>query len=287
LFALGAELLLTSLLGPLALGVIDYRVSELMGSQLTGVDAVSLGLVAPLSVLIGLLAMGGHPAAPALALAPAGYSLYFVAETVLGPDYLRIPGNNERYFPLFLTTFLLAGAVAVGSWNLIDPAQLSSIPRSRSRVVGGLLISLGGMLILGRYLPGLADAMRTAPSNSDYLAGPTIFWTVALEDLGIVIPAMIMVGLGMWSANPRVSRAGYAVIGWAALVPPTVAAMAVAMYLDDQPSASKAAIGLLSGMAAAFLVPALVCYPPLFGSPHASQIAAANAEESPAQEPAA
>jgi len=46
LFGLGAGLLLTSLRGPLALGVIDYRVSDLMGSQLTGVDAVSLGLVA-------------------------------------------------------------------------------------------------------------------------------------------------------------------------------------------------------------------------------------------------
>jgi hypothetical protein len=269
LIALGLALAVTSLLGPLALGVIRYRVSGVMTSQLKGADAVSLVLVAPLCGVIGLLARRGHPAAPALALAPATYSLYIVAETIVGPDYLRAPGNNERYFLLFLGIFLLAGAVAVTAWNLLDPSRLPSVSGRRSRAVGALLVSLGVLLVVGRYLPGLADAMRVAPANADYLAGPTIFWIVTLEDLGIVIPAMLAVGVGLWRHAHWADRLSFAVLGWAALVPVTVAVMSASMYLDDQPSASLAAVGLLSALAVVFAIPAAVCYPPLLRVRHA------------------
>jgi len=53
------------------------------------------------------------------------------------------------------------------------------------------------------------------------------------------------------------------VVGWAALVPVAVAAMAASMYLDGQPSASLAGVGLLSAFAFVFAIPAAVCYLPL------------------------
>ncbi len=263
LFGLAAGLAVTALLGPVGAGIIHYRVSALMLSQLTGADVVTLVLVAPLSVLTGTLALRGHRAAPAFALGPAAYALYTSAETIVGPDYLRFAGNNERFFPLYLGVFVLAGAVAVTAWNQIDPAAGPSLDRRVERATGGLLVALGVFLVLGRYLPGLADAMRAKPTNTDYLAGPTIYWTIALEDLGVVIPAMIAVGVGMWRGRAWTARARYAVVGWAALVPVAVAGMAATMYADNQPSASLSAIGLLTAMAAVFLIPAALCYPPL------------------------
>jgi hypothetical protein len=269
----------TALLGPLGAGVIRYRVSGLMLSQLKGADAVSLVLVAPLSVVVGLLAWRGHRSAPALALGPAVYALYIFAETIVGPDHLRYAGNNERFFPLLVGVFILAGAVMVSAWNLIDPSGLPSPARRQERLVGGLLVALGTFLVLGRYLPGLADAMRATPTNTEYLAGPTIFWTIALQDLGIVIPAMIAVGVGLWRGRAWTNRARYAVAGWAALVPVAVAAMAASMYADNQPSASLSAVGLLGVMAAVFLIPAALCYPPLWRNPATGHTASAGVED--------
>src|SRR5690242_10577732 len=152
LVALAGGLAVTSVLGPLVTGVIHYRVSGMMLSQLEGADAVSLALVAPLSAAVALLAFRGHRAAPALA--PAAYSLYMFAEMIVGPDYLRLPGNNERFFPLLLGVFILAGAVLAGAWHLIDTSRLPPMTTRRGRAAGALLVALGGFLVLGRYLPG-------------------------------------------------------------------------------------------------------------------------------------
>jgi hypothetical protein len=64
LIALGAGLAVNSVLGPLAFGIVDYPLSETLRNQTLGVEAVSLLVVAPLSVVIGVLARRGHRAAP-------------------------------------------------------------------------------------------------------------------------------------------------------------------------------------------------------------------------------
>lgn len=102
LLALAAGLAVVALLGPLLFGVIDYRVSETLRNQTIGLDAVPLFLVVPVSIAVALLALRKQPAAPALALGPAAYSAYMSVQYVLGPEYLRLPGNNERFFVLFL-----------------------------------------------------------------------------------------------------------------------------------------------------------------------------------------
>lgn len=263
MFALAAALATTSLLGPFAFDVIRYRLSGLLRSQLIGADATTLIVVVPLCLIIGMLAVRGHRAAPVLALGPACYTLYLSIETIVGPDYTDRPGNNERYFPLFLATFLLAGAVAICAWRLLDRTRLPALAPRRMRIVGSLLVGYGTLLLIGRYLPVLTRVMQGRSPNSDYLAGPTVFWTVALEDLGVVIPAMIAVGVGMWKARPATLAVCYAVVGWATLVPGSVAAMGLAMWLEHQPSASLAGVVLLASMAVLFLVPAGICYPPL------------------------
>ena len=49
LLALAAGVAALSLLGPLVTGVIEYRISDLIFSQLLGLDALSLALVAPVA----------------------------------------------------------------------------------------------------------------------------------------------------------------------------------------------------------------------------------------------
>ncbi|HZP74129.1 MAG TPA: hypothetical protein VFA97_12210 [Gaiellaceae bacterium] len=109
------------------LDVIHYRVSETVRDQTVGLDLASLALVAPLTLGVAVLALRRHPAAPALALGPAAYAAYMLAQYVLGPEYLRIPGNNERFFLLFLALFVVAGFVGVCAWNMLDVSVLPAI----------------------------------------------------------------------------------------------------------------------------------------------------------------
>ena len=48
-------------------------------------------------------------------------ALYYGIAEVLGPDYIRYAGNNERYFPLFLGVILLSWIAAIRAWAALDP----------------------------------------------------------------------------------------------------------------------------------------------------------------------
>jgi hypothetical protein len=104
----------------------------------------------------------------------------------------------------------------------------------------------------------------TGAVRSEYLAAPTLFWTIALEDLGVVLPAVVAVGVGLLRGAGRALKARYAVIGWLALVPAAVAAMAITMGIEHDLASSATAAVLLTvvGLACVFL--GAVLYRPLF-----------------------
>jgi len=123
LLALGMAL--SSVLGPLVLGVMTYRTSPTTLNQLEGSDAAVLFVIAPATLAVALLAARAHPAAPPLATGIGVFALYTYAQVVVGQEYLRRPGNVERFFPLLLAVFVLAEAAVVLGWRGM-PADLPS-----------------------------------------------------------------------------------------------------------------------------------------------------------------
>src|SRR3954468_7102831 len=73
LLALAGCLAALSVLGPLVTGAIQWRIRPTILSQLYGLDAVSLVVVAPAGVFAGVAALPGRPAGPLLGFAPAAY----------------------------------------------------------------------------------------------------------------------------------------------------------------------------------------------------------------------
>lgn len=124
LFILGAGAALVALLGPLVGNLIRYHASEGAVNQIVGGDVAGLVLVAPLSVLAGVLVWRGHRAGPVLALGPAVYALYMYSQLALGGDFVRYPGNSERFFLLYLGLFAVAGAIAIRAWTMMDVDRL-------------------------------------------------------------------------------------------------------------------------------------------------------------------
>jgi hypothetical protein len=101
LFTLGFGAALVAVLGPLVTEAIRYHVSDGAANQVLDGDIAGLVLVAPMSLLAGVLVWRGHGAGPILALGPAFYALYMYMQLALGGDFFRYEGNSELYFPVF------------------------------------------------------------------------------------------------------------------------------------------------------------------------------------------
>jgi len=259
---LGVGLAVNALLGPLLADVIDYRVTETLLNQTLGLEAVSLAVVAPLAIVGGLLILRGHRAGAPLVVAVGAFTAYMFVQYVLGPDYLRLAGNNELYFPLYLALFALGWIVALRGWWALDGELPGS--RRRDRLIGGIVLPLLAFAAFIRYLPALGDAMSDAPGDAGYLGGPTFFWAIALMDLGIFLPATIATCTGLLRGAPWARKMLYALLGWFALVGPAVAGMAVAMYVNDDPAASGGSTVFVTLLGGLFAVLAAFLYRPLF-----------------------
>ncbi|MDX1568564.1 MAG: hypothetical protein R3223_12230 [Longimicrobiales bacterium] len=260
LVVLGCALATNSLLGPLAAGVVEYPLSRTLLNQTLGLEVASLVLVAPVSVAAGLLVLRGHPAGALLGLGPALYSAYMFVQYVVGPEYLEYPGVLTFHLGLFI----LAEVLAVRAWTAVDSGSLPSVSVRRERTLGFLLLVLAGFIVL-RYLPGIVGSFTGEPLPADAREDPAMYWTIVLLDLGIVVPAALASGVALIAgrAPAWARKTAYAVVGWFALVGTAVAAMGVAMVLDDDPNASAGLVTVFSVTAVGAIVLALWTYRPL------------------------
>src|SRR5689334_15970383 len=108
------------LLGPLGEGVIQWHVSEIGINQTYGADAVSLLVVTPAALVAAALWRAHHRLAAPLALGVGLVTLYYAVAEILGGDYLRYPGNSERFFLLFLALIIVSWMIAVRAWTSLD-----------------------------------------------------------------------------------------------------------------------------------------------------------------------
>lgn len=269
LAAIGAGLATVAVLGPFITGLIDYRVTETLRNQTIGLDAVSLIVVAPLAFFAAVLVVRRHVAGFALTLGIGAYSAYMFLQYVLGPDYAHLPGNNERLFPLFLFLFVAGWAVALAAWNAIDGETLPLPPR-RAWLLSRVFLPVLGLAAFARYVPSLIDWMSSSPQDKIYVAGPSFAWAIALLDLGVFLPLTAVACVGVVRGRPWGKKTLYTVVGWFGLVGPAVAAMAITMYVNDDPAGSGGNALFMTGLGLTFLALALYVYWPLLrrsGSP--------------------
>jgi hypothetical protein len=264
--SLGAGLLLLAaalagnvVAGPLGADVIDYPISTSMDNQLRGLELVTMFLVVPWLVATGVLALRNHPGAPLLAFAPAGYAAYMFLQYVLGPEY-----STYSWAVLFhVAVFSLSGWLTLSAWRLAAARPVPLATRAQHRRRACLMLALAGFVLV-RYVPVLVGATDGRPLPAELQDGRTFFWSIVLLDLGVVVPLTLVAGLASWRGTPAGERSVYAVVGWFALVPPSVAAMAAVMVARGDPYASlpttlllTAASLLFAGVAAGLLRPLL------------------------------
>lgn len=260
LLLLAAMLLLNSGLGPLGVDVIHYPFNETLRSQLVGLEIVTVLLVVPWCVVAGVRAVRGTASSELLALAPTSYSLYMFVQYVLGPEYAEY--RVTALFHLGLVT--LSGGLMLWAWSLSrsGPARLPAISRRAEQVYGAVMLGLA-LFVLLRYAVGIMGSFSSTAIPEEFAAARTFYWSIYLLDLGVVVPATVVGAVALLRGSDLGRRALYAVTGWFALVPPSVAAMAATMLVNGDPDASSATVVGLSFASVVFAAFAAVVYRPL------------------------
>jgi hypothetical protein len=257
--ALGVGLIANSVLGPMVTDVIDYPWSESIRNQAIGLEAVSLLLVGPLILAAGVLAFRGHLVAPVLAFGPAAYTAYMFVQYVIGPEY----GYYAGVLPLHLGLFSLGAGTAVAAWHAMDPSWLRRM-EGRSERRHAVLPLLLAAFIVFRYMPALAAAIAGDRLTPEFRRDVSMYWSIVLLDLGIVVPATMASAIALFRRSSWGRKGLYGVVGWFALVPPSVAAMAIAMVVNDDPNAAVGQAIVLTIAAIVFVGFAARLYRPLF-----------------------
>jgi len=261
MLASGVGLAANTMLGPLVADAIRYPFTETVLNETLGLEAVSLLLVAPLAIAAGLLALRGHPAAPFVALGPTSYAAYMFVQYVLGPQYPTFQPSIALHLGLFVLNVVLL----VQAWTLAR----DTVPGARSRGWAGVLLLLAGF-VLSRWsvaFGGMAggDAVPAAPADL------TMYWSIFLLDLGLVVPAAVATAVGILLSSRWAQAALYGVVGWFALVPPSVAAMSIVKLLRDDPNAATGDTVVFVVVSLVFWAIAAVLFRPLFGRRHAAR----------------
>ncbi|HKJ11182.1 MAG TPA: hypothetical protein VJ976_02205 [Ornithinimicrobium sp.] len=266
LVVLGAGAMATSLLGPLALGVIGYHASPGAVDQVRGGDLAGLLLVGPVALWAARLVAAERPGAEALAMAPGSYGLYMYTQLSISGDIAQYDGNTERWFPLFWALIVASLGVLVLAGQRLALAPTPARRPRLERVAGWYLLTVAAFLTVGIHLPGLVDLWQGSPVGEEYLADAVVFWTVKVMDLAFVLPLLLTVGIGLLRVQAWARALLAPVVGWCALLASSVAGMGVAMVLTGAPGA---AAGLAAGVclvAVAALVLAVLAYHPLLGT---------------------
>jgi|tagenome__1003787_1003787.scaffolds.fasta_scaffold20896798_2 hypothetical protein len=282
LLALGMAV--SSILGPLGFGLLQYRTSPTTLNQLEGSDAAVLLAVVPATILTAVLAVRRHPAAPPLAAGIGVFTLYTYAQVVIGQEYLRLPGNVERFFPLLLAVFVLAEAALVVGWRLLrDDVPLPGPDVRRACALALFLVVI--FLVLGLHLRTMVLAWQDPARMTEYVSSPTPFWLVKLMDLGIVVPAALVIAVGLWRGAPWAARPALVLLTGYTGLAVSVTAMAVLMQARDDPDAS---LGLAVGFGVFALVFVLLLarlYRPLFVPTRRGPKTSRSASPGPAEGP--
>ncbi|MDH3307283.1 MAG: hypothetical protein OEO77_07185 [Acidimicrobiia bacterium] len=257
-----------ALLGPLVFEVIEYRYSKTLVNQAIGLDAVALFAVFPVALLASVLMWGARHGGLILAFVPATFAAYMLPQYVIGPEYLRRSGNNEQFFPFHLVLFVLAMGVFLFAWNAVEDERLRPHSRPSDRMRAMVLFALAVFILVGRWLPALIELVEGTPALGAFRENPTSFLLIGWLDLGIVVPAALAAAVGLLRGARWARKAAYAVIAWFALVPASIAAMAITMNVNGDPNADAGTMWVLTVAGALFTVGAAALFVPLFHRDH-------------------
>jgi hypothetical protein len=249
LLALSGALAAAAILGPLVLGVIEWRISPNSLNQTYGADGAALVLLVPAGAAAAWLSWQRRRVSAPLAFGLGLASLYYGVASVLGADYVQYPGNNERFFLLFLVIIVLAWPVAAWGWSAMDanpprPGRVMARTTATVFVLGGLALAVAWLVQLVTI--AATGSLGQAAEAQAYRESPGAYWLVRIVDLGFIVPLAIGAGIGLWRDHPAAVKAAPGVGAFLTLQATSVLAMGTIMLARNDPTATPGLVVVLA-----------------------------------------
>ena len=178
---------------------------------------------------------------------PTSLPAYMFVQYVLGPEYAAY----SWVVLLHVAMVALSGGLTLMAWWRAQALRAPSTSARQRRRISLALMGLAAFVLL-RYLPAFVGALTHEPIAAEFRDARTFFWSIVLLDLGVVVPMTVASAVALLRAAPAGTSSMYGVVGWFALVPPSVTSMAAVMVVRDDPHASVPTMLLLAVATLAF-----------------------------------
>ncbi len=186
----GVVLVLIAVLGPLGLGVIEYRTSDSGLSQLKGQDIADLLLIAPILFIGGILQLLRRDSSKYFLILTPITLMYTGLSIGIGQEWSdpSYSGNVEDYFWLYLALVVGGLILLIGSLSMFTESDAPDFNRKSLRrfvILISVFLSIFAIMWIAQVVQ-VSD--KGDLEDGSYSDAPTLFWMIRYLDLGISVP---------------------------------------------------------------------------------------------------
>jgi len=248
-------------LGPILVGVIQYRTSQSSLWQIEGNDLANLILIAPILLVGGILCLARKNSSKYfLILAPITL-MYTGLSVGIGQEWSTptYTGNVENYWWLFVTLVIGGLILLISSLSMFTEEDAPEFKPKGLRIYVGL-ISVFLMLFAAMWVSQIIQVINTGDlADGSYTAAPTAFWAIKYLDLGVSIPVGFIALFLLLSKPKKAYQLLLLFFGFFITTGTAVNAMAVLQIVNNDPAIASMGAGI-----AVFPILGILAYGSLF-----------------------
>jgi hypothetical protein len=202
----GILVILTTSLGPLIFGQIQYKTSSSAYFQIQGADFIYLVVLAPLCIIGGIMELKSHPNSKYILILVPITLIYNALSLGIGLEWsiTDYSGNSEQYFGLYLGMIIGGLILLIMVPPMFTPADVPEFKRKSLIPYTLCLIFFMGVFNM-MWIGEVKEVLQFGNTRSgSYLMAPNLFWVIRYLDLGFTIP-LGFIGAYLLNVKPKQS----------------------------------------------------------------------------------
>ncbi len=243
-----ATLVLIAFLGPIGQEIIQYRTSQSGIWQIAGQDLANLVLIAPISLIGGILCLARRAGSKYLLILTPITLMYTGLSMGIGQEWSNsaYSGNVEDYWWLFGILVIGGLILLLGSLSMFTEADAPDFkPRGLQIYVGLMIVFF--LLFAVMWISQIQQVTSTGDlPDGSYKAAPTAFWAIRYLDLGVSIPLGFLALFLMLSKPKKAYSILLLFFGFFITIGTSVDMMAIVQVLNGDTETAKNGLVIFS-----------------------------------------
>ncbi len=250
-FICATALILIATMGPLGLGIIQYRTSQSGIYQTIGADLTALILIVPILLIGALLNLKNKSTAKYFLILPPITLIYNGLTYGIGQEWSNpaYTGNVEKYYWLFLPLIIGGLILLIGSLSMFSKQDAPKFNPKKLRIYV-VIMAIFLFLFMAMWGSELIQVTTIGDTtNGSYHNAPTAWWIIRYLDLGLTIPLGFLALYLLLTKPKRAYPLVLLFFGFFITIVTTVNAMAWVMLLNADPEFQSGGLILFSVLA--------------------------------------